>query len=221
MVLDSDGTERMVRLLRHRLLNIVSGVKSANSLLASELDDRLTAREREYFPLIDRECDQVCAMVDRIEALFGALPKPKPALLPSAVPSIMSDLRQICPMAEIQLEVDDSDSERLVCKQTLETVLKEAVLNACEISRKPVTVSICEIKDGISVRVIDQGKVLSEDVREMAFEPFYSTRTRHLGVGLSIAKRLVEDRGGTISIRGEADGNCVAFFLPDMGFGER
>ena len=74
-VLDSNGTERMVRIFRHRLLNIVSGVKSANSLLASELDDRLTAREREYFPLITKNVLKYAGWLSGLRPCLGRCPK--------------------------------------------------------------------------------------------------------------------------------------------------
>ncbi|MDF7808034.1 HAMP domain-containing sensor histidine kinase [Pontiellaceae bacterium B12219] len=207
----------MVRLLRHRLLNVVSGLKSANSLLASELDDRLTAREREYFPLMDQEYDKISGMVGRIEALFGILPKPQPAPLQDAVTMVMTNLNETFPMAEIQLDICCEDSGQLVCGTTVETVLLEAVGNAYEISRKPVKVLIRDVEGGFSIRIIDQGELLSSEVQDMAFEPFYSTRSRHLGVGLSIARRLVEKQNGTVSIGVENDENVVEFILPGMG----
>jgi nitrogen-specific signal transduction histidine kinase len=207
----------MVRLLRHRLLNVVSGLKSANSLLSSELDDRLTAREREYFTLIDKEYDKISGMVGRIEALFGILPKPKPASLQAALTTVMTKLGETFPMAEIQLDIVCEDSEQLFCGMTIETVLHEAVGNAYEISRKPVKILIRDVDGGLSIRVIDQGEALSSEVQNMAFEPFYSTRSRHLGVGLSIARRLVEHQSGTIAIGVENDENIVEFILPCMG----
>ncbi|MDZ8117260.1 sensor histidine kinase [Pontiella agarivorans] len=216
MILDADGTGRMVRLLRHRLLNVVSGLKSANSLLASELDDRLTAREREYFPLMDKEYDKISDIVGRIEALFGILPKSEFVPLQDALSMVVTNLRETFPMAEIRLDIVCKDSEQLVCKTTIETVLHEAVGNAYEISRKPVKIVICDVDDRLSIRVLDQGEVLSTEVQDMAFEPFYSTRSRHLGVGLSIVKRLVEHRSGTVSIGVENDENVVEFILPRM-----
>ncbi|QBG47396.1 HAMP domain-containing histidine kinase [Verrucomicrobia bacterium S94] len=214
VILDSDGTGRMAQLLRHRLLNVVSGLKSANSLLASELDDRLTAQEREYFPLMDKECDKISGIVGRIEELFGVLPKVTPAPLQQAVKLTMGKLNKSFPMAEIVLDVDCEDAERTVCGTTLNTVLHEAVGNAWEISRKPVKISIRDVEGGFSVRVIDRGKTFSPEVRNMAFEPFYSTRSRHLGVGLAIARRLVENQSGTVSIGVENDENVVEFILP-------
>ena len=156
-------------------------------------------------------------MVERFETLFGTMPKTQPASLKSVVYSIIDSLRVTFPMAEILLEVNVSDSDRLICMSTLETVLRETIENAYEISRKPVTVLISDVDDGFSIRIIDEGKAFSEEACTMAFEPFYTTRTRHLGVGLSIAKRMVAGQGGTVALGTETTGNFVEIILPFTG----
>lgn len=216
MELNSGNTERMRRVLRHRLLNIMAGVKSANSLLASELDERLTPREREYFPLIQHECDEVCIIMDRMDAFFGALLEPEPSALAGIVASSMTDIRAHNPLFEIELELEVKDPSQRVCSFALSLVLHEALGNACEISRKPIQVVIGDADGGCFVRVVDQGPALSDEVCELAFEPFFTTRTRHLGLGLPIAKRRVEAHGGTASISTGAEGNVVEFRLPYM-----
>jgi len=216
MELNSGNTERMRRVLRHRLLNIMAGVKSANSLLASELDDRMTPREREYFPLIQRECDEVCNIMDRLDAFLGALSEPEPSALQGIIASSMTDIQAHNPLFEIDIELNVSDPSQRVCSFALSLVLHEALGNACEISRKPIAVVISDADAGCLVRVVDQGKPLSDEVCELAFEPFYTTRTRHLGLGLAIAKRRLEALGGTASISTGAEGNVVEFRLPYM-----
>ncbi len=216
MEMGSADIRRMQRILRHRLLNIVSGVKSANSMLASLLDERLTPREREYFPLIQKECDQVSVIVNRMENLFGEIPAPEPAPLDGVLPSIMNDLQGNHPMAEIHLDVDLAQSDRKVCGTVLKTALSEAVGNAFEISRKPITIRVRDAGDACAVRVVDQGDAVSEEVCEMAFEPFYTGRPRQIGIGLSIADRMVSDRGGSASFKTGSDGNVVEFILPYM-----
>lgn len=214
MELNSEETGRMVRLLRHRLLNIASGIKSANSLLASSLDERLTAREREIFPLVHQECDQMCSIAERFEMLFGEIPKSLPIPLKDAVSSSLADLAKKCPMAEISVEMATAHSDRYICMATLNTLLREGVGNAYELSRRPLTILVGDATEACSICIVDQGEALSEEVLKMAFEPFYSTRTRHLGVGLAICKRLVENKGGSVSIGVCPDGNYVKFILP-------
>ncbi|MBN2703271.1 MAG: HAMP domain-containing histidine kinase [Pontiellaceae bacterium] len=218
MQLDSDGLERMRRVLRHRLLNFVSGIKSANTLLSSELDDRLTAREREYFPMIQRECDQIAAMVNRFESLFVPLPAPISVKLDDAMQSILLNLRELHPLAEIILNVDSNvyKVKPQVCCEALKLSIIETVTNSYESSRMPVVISIVDNETSCMIRVIDEGTPMSAEIREMAFEPFYTTRARHVGIGLSLAKRLIEDRGGAISISPDKNGNCVEIVLPYM-----
>ncbi|MBN2164427.1 MAG: HAMP domain-containing histidine kinase [Pontiellaceae bacterium] len=218
MQLDVAGLDRMRRMLRHRLLNFVSGVKSANVLLASELEDRLAPREREYFSMIQKECDLITFMTERLESLFAVLPAPAPARLEDAIMTIMTDVRGVHPMADIALELDPACTghELKVCSSALRTALMESVSNAYEFSRKPVSISIADSDQACRIQVLDEGRPMTDEVIAMAFEPFYSTRPRHVGVGLSIAKRYVEDRSGAMTISSCEDGNCTAFVLPYM-----
>lgn len=218
MLLDVEGTNRMRRVVRHRLLNFVSGIKSANSLLATELDSRLLPQEREYFPMILKECDLIAAMAERLDALFAVLPEPAPGSLKNALSSILCDVRGLHPTAEVALDVAPSiySANRMVCTRALRILLMESIANAHEFSRKPVNISIVEDGGACSVRILDQGKALSAEVRAMVFEPFFTTHPRHVGVGMSIAKRIVEARGGAASVSSGENGNCFEFILPYM-----
>lgn len=55
---------------------------------------------------------------------------------------------------------------------------------------------------GIELRVIDNGRGMSEEVATHCLEPFFSTKTRSLstGLGLSLVAGIVERAGGTIEI---------------------
>ena len=57
-------------------------------------------------------------------------------------------------------------------------------------------------KDGVSIRVIDNGCGMSDDVRKRIFEPFYTTKPvgKGTGLGLSIVFRIIEEHGGTIDV---------------------
>ncbi len=57
--------------------------------------------------------------------------------------------------------------------------------------------------NGVSVRVIDTGCGMSEEVRKHIFEPFYTTKPvgKGTGLGLTIAFRIVEEHGGRIDVR--------------------
>ncbi|MDP9142814.1 MAG: ATP-binding protein [Pseudomonadota bacterium] len=57
--------------------------------------------------------------------------------------------------------------------------------------------------DQVSIRILDTGSGMPEDVRARIFEPFYTTKPigQGTGLGLSIVFRIIEDHGGTITVR--------------------
>jgi len=53
------------------------------------------------------------------------------------------------------------------------------------------------------------------DVLEHAFEPFFTTKSRGTGLGLPLAKRIIEAHGGEIAIHTPAGGGTtVTLVLP-------
>jgi len=61
------------------------------------------------------------------------------------------------------------------------------------------------IDDGRAVvEVTDTGKGIPKEIQEKIFDPFFSTRHEGVGLGLSIAYRIIREHGGDIQIDSEA-----------------
>jgi signal transduction histidine kinase len=54
--------------------------------------------------------------------------------------------------------------------------------------------------DAVTIRIEDSGPGIPEEILEKIFEPFYSVKEEGSGLGLSIAKRIIEDHGGEILV---------------------
>jgi signal transduction histidine kinase len=63
----------------------------------------------------------------------------------------------------------------------------------------------------IRLTIHDNGPGLSQEQRRRVFELFYTTKSRGMGLGLAITKRIVEAHGGRISV--EDGGHCGAGFV--------
>ena len=57
--------------------------------------------------------------------------------------------------------------------------------------------------------VRDHGRGVPAGERERIFEPFFTTRTRGTGLGLAVARRIVELHGGTISVADHPEGGAL------------
>jgi signal transduction histidine kinase len=67
----------------------------------------------------------------------------------------------------------------------------------------------------LEVAVRDNGPGLSPEQQACAFDPFYTTKTKGTGLGLAVAKRVVEAHGGRIRIRNAAAGGAeICITLP-------
>jgi signal transduction histidine kinase len=66
-----------------------------------------------------------------------------------------------------------------------------------------VNVDIVQRDGTATVSVRDTGKGIKPDHLPNIFRPFYTTKGHGTGLGLSLAKRIVEDHGGKITVASE------------------
>ncbi len=52
----------------------------------------------------------------------------------------------------------------------------------------------------VEIAVADSGPGVPPELRERIFEPFFTTRARGIGLGLAVARQIVEAHGGTIAV---------------------
>jgi two-component system sensor kinase FixL len=52
----------------------------------------------------------------------------------------------------------------------------------------------------LEVEVCDNGAGVPKDVIERVFDPFYTTKPRGMGIGLSVSRTIVESHGGALSV---------------------
>jgi signal transduction histidine kinase len=100
---------------------------------------------------------------------------------------------------EILVDID-ADRMRMVMRNLLENAVKYSLPDS-----RPVEVSATPNGQSVVIRVTDDGPGIPECDTPSLFEPFFrvdrsrSKKTGGYGLGLSIAKRIVEAHGGTIA----------------------
>ena len=87
----------------------------------------------------------------------------------------------------------------------------DAMRNTPRPMRKVVIATQSNGGDGtVRASVRDYGVGISEEMRERVFDPFFSTKSEGLGMGLAIVRSIVESHGGTITAE-NADGGGARF----------
>lgn len=91
----------------------------------------------------------------------------------------------------------------------IQQVLNNLLQNAAQASER-VEATACTRAGKLAFVVRDHGEGVPEDATDSLFEPFHTKKTQGTGLGLAVAKRLVELHGGTIGAR-NADGGGAEF----------
>ncbi len=70
-------------------------------------------------------------------------------------------------------------------------------------------------RHGVEIRLKDTGPGVPTEMREQIFNPFMTTKTTGVGLGLSIVSKIVDEHRGTIRLE-NSDGNgaCFVIFFP-------
>ncbi len=82
-----------------------------------------------------------------------------------------------------------------------------------------VRVKLSRDEQGVTLEVADSGAGISPEVKNRLFEPLVTTRTRGVGLGLALVKRMVERHGGRIEVgrSDELGGARFTVWLPTTG----
>ena len=117
------------------------------------------------------------------------------------------------------------DELRVMCDRTqLQQVIINLALNAMDAmsavpeANRRISITTMRAEKFAEVAVSDTGPGISADKIEMVFEPFFSTKAQGMGMGLSIARTIIEGHGGQIWVESKA-GNGAMFHvrLPLLG----
>ena len=86
--------------------------------------------------------------------------------------------------------------------QKLKQALHNLVLNAVEAMPQGGKMKIWAERRGtvLEIGVRDSGKGIPADKLQSIFEPFYSTKTNGLGLGLAVCREIIEQHGGSLSV---------------------
>ncbi|NTU42071.1 MAG: PAS domain S-box protein [Nitrospirales bacterium] len=93
----------------------------------------------------------------------------------------------------------------------LKQVFLNILLNAIQISpaESSVKVSCRNEADEVVIEISDNGPGIDPELREKIFYPFFSTREKGTGLGLTISARIVQAHGGSITARNGKNGGAL------------
>jgi len=126
-------------------------------------------------------------------------------------------------MLELAPELPPVRGDRVELQQVVINLMMNAVqaMSHCAPGEAVLVLRTLRLADGgQQLSVSDSGHGIPAEQLPRLFEPFYSTKTDGMGMGLPICRSIIENHGGRIWARddgqdGPASGATVAFSLPE------
>jgi signal transduction histidine kinase len=204
--------------LAHEIRNPLAGIAGVIEIIGRDLPASSPAR-----PVV-KEVRQEIARINNIvtDLLQTARPHPpqmhKSDLNVTVEHAVMLGRQQARSKSiEIALHKDPSLPDVEHDSDQIHQVMLNLLLNASQAieGTGTITVMLAHDHDFAIVEVADTGRGIAPEHLPNIFRPFYTTKGDGTGLGLSLARRTVEDHRGTITVRSRADkGTTFTVRLP-------
>jgi two-component system sensor histidine kinase KdpD len=209
----------------HEFKTPLTSIKAATTAMLSS--NSQTKAQRELLTVIDEEADRLSGMVTeaiqmaRIEAGKLRIDK-KPVVVEKLINDIIEQSKTALDGRAVSVQVEpgvplaeaDPDMVHLVLRQLLSNAVKYSPPGS------PLTFRVATQNGAIVVSILDRGCGILEADQAHIFDKFYRARDVRTqipgtGMGLTIARKIVEAHGGTMWVQSQPrQGSEFFFSLP-------
>jgi signal transduction histidine kinase len=208
----------MSAVVAHEIRNPVAGIAAGVEYLSKSVPEG--SFRKEDVAMILGEIDRINRILEDILSVARPF---QLKLSAEAVPDIMEHVlhRHQRPIEDKAIRVIRRYGPSLPLaradRERMEQALTNLVLNAVEAMPTGgiLSIGISAHERWLTITISDTGPGIPLDVQRRIFEPFFTTKTRGTGLGLAVARRVIEEHGGTIEIASElGKGTTFTIQLP-------
>ena len=199
----ADSLEKNERARRNMVSDVAHELRTPLTNMRVQIEaaqDGLVAADARFLASIEEEATTLARLVDDLQQL--SLAEAGQLRLEITEVRVAEIVERAAPASVVRSVPDDlvvrADARRLV------QVVRNLVVNALAHAASRVEVRAARTASGVEIRVLDDGPGVPEEHAERIFDRFYrvdasrSRTTGGAGLGLAIAKQLVELHGGRI-----------------------
>jgi signal transduction histidine kinase len=189
--------------LAHEIRNPLAGIAGVIEIVSRDLPPNSAAR------LVIKDAKEETLQINRILTELLEIARPKPPQFRvsdvcSTVEHAVMFARQqaITKRITVEFEIKDTIPPVEHDPNQINQVLLNLLLNAIQSMDKPgvIRVSLKHDDGAVFITVADEGKGIPPETLPNIFRPFFTTKGHGTGLGLSLARRIVDSHGGHIDV---------------------
>jgi two-component system nitrogen regulation sensor histidine kinase NtrY len=229
---EMESWQKLIRVLTHEIMNSITPIASITQSLNTIIKD---VRQKYSNPISD---DGRAEAVEEIEMAVDTIHKRSVGLIHFVesyrdLTRIPSPNYSIFPIKELfdhlkGLMKEDLCNQRIECvasvvpeylelsadEQLIEQVLINLIKNAVHATEKTKNPRIemkafLDLHGKIIIQLVDNGQGILPEVLDKIFVPFFSTKPKGSGIGLSLSRQILRLHGGTLTARSVPDVETV------------
>jgi len=204
---------QMAAAISHDLRNPLTGIKMATYYLGSKID-KSEVEINSILQDIELEIDYASNVVTNILTYSRST---ELIYTMSSINQIIEDTMHFVYLKnrdkgiELVKEYDNTISEILLDNKKIKQVIVNLLSNSMQAMPNGGQLKVATKLNQDNVRIIisDTGSGIDKSVQERIFTPFFTTKARGVGLGLSIVNNIVQKHGGKTEIISEVDKGTV------------
>jgi signal transduction histidine kinase len=210
---ETEAWQKLIRVLTHEIMNSIAPVISLSETVA----ERATINgmnEKDYAIMVQAMQTihrRSKGLLDFVENYRKLTRLPLPTLRNFSVSALFDDIRLLFPEKSdilfFHVKPEDLNlyADRIMVEQVLINLLKNAI-EACEESLSPQIIVEAVQKNGmVIISVIDNGSGIVPEAIDKIFVPFFTTKSKGSGIGLSLCRQIMNRHRGSISLDSQVE----------------
>lgn len=211
--------QKLIRVLTHEIMNSVSPVVSLSGSLEGLIqhldEENLKKNQRTLLEGIDAIKVRSQGLMNFTQAYRKLTRIPNPTLKSVEAKSFLQPIETLFRQSIVETSIEfkvkaDHDDSILIDKDLMEQVLINLLKNASEAvdpNTGKITLEFTKSQDGqSSFSISDNGPGIPEEIADQIFIPFYTTKAEGSGIGLSLARQIVQQHSGSLSFQTNNEG---------------
>tara|TARA_B100000965_G_scaffold81138_1_gene64902 strand:- start:4364 stop:5998 length:1635 start_codon:yes stop_codon:yes gene_type:complete len=225
-----EAWEHVARKLAHEIKNPLTPIQLTIDNLKSKYEKYVDLSEKDKY---NKNLNTILSQIKQIENLvnefsdFARMPKPMFRVnnLVDLINSNIELLNKTDQSINIKLSYSKNENLNLLCdneqinrvifnliKNSIESI-QEKALKTANFDKK-INIEIKRINNYIAINIFDNGIGFSTKITKEIIKPYYTTKEKGSGLGLSIVNKIINDHNGNIEFNSDDDGTNIIINLP-------
>lgn len=214
---EQDSWTKLIRVLTHEIMNTISPVASLSDTLSKSMDENSHSEldVKAGLETISSSSKNLIKFVETYRQLSGvARPVRKAIMVEELINKVFALGNEMAPEGvTCRFQAQEPDLMIYADEGQISQILINLVKNAVQAGASEITITGSMGKeDEVILNVANNGQPISPESQEQIFVPFFTTKKKGSGIGLSISRQIMRNHNGSIELT-RSDSTATVFTL--------